>query len=191
MAVELTDDEAEIAKRAVLLVKQLTDNPDAKAHLERGLKVLQPGIRTTEEVHDAVRAPLMAQIEELKKRQDDRDTADAEATTKRANDEALGRLEGGFARLRKDKGLTAEGEEKLKQFMQDKTVPDPEIAFAAFEQMNPRPKAEQTAWRPDNWDIERDAVVDTKKLFADPEQWGDDMVGQVLLEERRKANGDS
>ena len=191
MAVELTDEEAEIAKRAVLLVKQLTDNPDAKAHLERGLKVLSPGIRTTEEVHDAVRAPLMAQIEELKKRQDDRDAAEAEAATKRANDEALGRLEGGFARLRKDKGLTAEGEEKLKQIMQDKTIPDPEVAFAYFEQMNPKPTSEQSAWRPDSWDIERDAVIDTQKLFQNPEQWGDDMVGQVLLEERRKNSGES
>lgn len=185
MATELTDDELRAARTAVGLIQELTKNPDARAHLERGLKVLKPELTTSEDVAAAIRQPLQVEIEALKKREQEREEAAAKLLKETAEADAMRRLEAGFERLRKQEGLTAEGEEKVRQIMKDRQTYDPEAAFAYFERNNPKPVAAESSWTPSHWNYQKDAVEDTKALFADPESWGDETAGQVLLEMRR------
>lgn len=191
MAVELTDEEAAAARRAIQLIQAMNNNPQARTHLERSLKEVYPTVQTSEDIAANLAKPYADRIEGLEKRIADKEAAEAKAAQDRATSEALARMESSFGRLREHKGLTAEGEEKVKQIMRDRTIPDPEAAFALFESQNPRPSQEQAGWVPDQWNYDRDAVADTKGLFENPERWADDMVGQVLLEERRRNNGDS
>lgn len=182
---EITDEELLTARRAVQIIAQLNNSPEARVDFQRSLKKLDPTIRTQEEEHAAITAPLREQIEAMQKTMEERDAAAAKERDERVEAAAMQRLTDGFGRLRAQHGLTPEGEEKLKQIMTEKVIPDPEVAFAFFEKQNPRPPAEQPGWTPDRWNYDSDAVVDTSGLFKDPDKWGDDMIGQVLMEERR------
>lgn len=184
---EISDQELAAARRAVQIIRDLSGNPDARNHLERGLKVIDPKIETTEEATAKLAAPYLARMDELQKRLDERDARETKAAEDRANDDAMARLMSGFERL-KAQGLTAEGEEAVKKLMTERTIPDPEAAFALFQQQNPKPSQEQSSWSPDFWNYEKDSVPDTKGLFANPDKWADETIGQVLMEERRKSN---
>lgn len=187
---EITDQELDTARRAVQLLASIGANPEARGLLEKSMKVLDPKIETTEDQQAKLTGPLAEQLAALQKRMDDEAEARAVSDKERTDNEALGRLEASFAKLR-EKGLTPEGEESLKKLMVERGNPDPESAFALFEKNNPKPPAEAAGWVPDQWQYDTNAVADTKALFADPERWGDDMIGQVLLEERRKGDLDS
>lgn len=185
MAVELTDEEAAAARRAVQIVAALQNSPEARPYLESGLKVLDPKFTTSADAAERITAPLKAEIEAMRAEREAEKLASETARKEREDAEILGRMEAAFSRLR-SQGLTAEGEERVKEIMRDRTIPDPEAAFALFERQNPKPIHEESSWTPDRWNYDTDAVGDTTKaLFANPEKWGDDMIGQVLLDERR------
>lgn len=188
---EITDEELLAARRAVEIIQKLNANPESRADFQRSLKKLDPTIRTQEDEANELTAPLKAQIDAMRLLLEERDTKEAAEREQRVEEAAMQRLTDGFSRLRSQHGLTPEGEEKLKQIMTEKTIPDPEVAFAFFEKQNPKPLPEQPGWTPDRWNYDTDSVVDTAGLFKDSEKWGDDMVGQVLMEERRRSGEDS
>lgn len=188
---EITDEELLAARRAVQIIAQLNNNPDARVDFQRSLKKLDPTLRTQEDEHAEITKPLREQIEAMQAAMTARDEREAKEREERVEGAAMQRLTDGFNRLRSQHGLTPEGEEKVKQIMTERTIPDPEAAFALFERQNPKPAAEQPGWTPDRWNYDSDAVVDTAGLFKDAEKWGDDMVGQVLMEERRRSGEDN
>jgi hypothetical protein len=191
MAVEFTDEEALAARRAIQLIQQLSGNPESRGHLQRSLKVLDPKIETDDDVRERNAKPYVEEIAALRAKFDEREARDAAEREERTNNEALQRLNDGFSRLRTTQGLTPEGEEKLKQIMTEKTIPDPEVAFAYFERQNPKPAAEQPGWTPDRWNYQDDLMPDNKAWITDPEKAADDAIGQILMEERRNARGDN
>src|ERR1700722_11006652 len=79
-------------------------------------------------------APVMTELEALKKQLKDRDDADA-------RDKSLGALkrsiDDGFARLRQNEGLTQAGEDAINKLMEEKGITDPEIAYSHFIRMHP------------------------------------------------------
>lgn len=181
---EITDEELAAAQRAFALLKQLGSNPDSRPHFERSLKIIDPRIETQEEAAAKIAAPYVAQMEDMKKRLDARDQADAAAAEKRQEDDAMSRLTDGFERLRKE-GLTEEGEEKVKRLMVDRNIADPEAAFAYFQRKNPPARAETSAYTPSHWNYETDAMPDTAAWFKNPDKAEDDAIGQVLMEMRQ------
>lgn len=183
---EITDEELLAARRAVQIIAALNSNPESRVDFQRSLKKLDPTVRTQEEEHAEITKPLREQIEAMQTAMKERDERETKERDERVEAAAMQRLTDGFSRLRAQHGLTAEGEEKVKQIMTERTIPDPEAAFALFERQNPKPAPEQAGWVPDRWNYDTDTVADTALLFKDPEKWGDDTIGQILMEERRK-----
>lgn len=186
---ELSDNDFAAAQRAVQILQQLSTNPESRADFERSLKKLDPKIRTREDEANELTAPLREQIEAMQKAMADREERDAKAIEDRLSNEAMAKLNEGFARLRAQ-GVQPEGEEVIKKIMVDRNIPDPEAAFALFERNNPKPSSDAASYTPDYWNYEKDSVVDNKLLFANPDKWEDETIGQVLMEERRKGGGD-
>lgn len=182
---EITDQELLTAQRLTKLVQELGTKPGAKAHFQRALKELDPTVVTDEDVAAQITKPYLEEIEALKKRFDDREEADRKASEERAEREALQSLEAKFGRLR-DAGVTDEGMEKIKALMQERTIPDPEAAFALFERNNPPAPSEQASYKPQSWNYEGDLMPDSKAWFNDPDGAEEQAIGQVLLEERRR-----
>ena len=190
MPYELSDEEHARYLQLTKVVSGLQANPESRQHLERGLKVLNPQMTTSEEAVHAIQAPLLAQIEEMRAEQKRRDDEAAAAATKSAEDAALARMNDGFARLRSQYGVTDTGEAEVRKIMQERNIYDPEAAFALFEKQNPAPRPEHSSWVPDQWNYEQDLMPDSKKWFADPDGAADQAVGQVLLEMRRNGSGE-
>lgn len=179
-------DEAELAsyQRAVTLLEQLNGNPKARTHLERAVKAQFPDIKTQEEQIEEYAAPHMAKVNEtveaLNKRLADLDARER----KQAEDAADYALLSSFQRL-KAQGYTDDGISKIAGLMTERKIADPEAAAALFDRMNPKPPPETpSAWEPQHWNIESNAVVDTKALFTDPDKWADAEVGKVLADVR-------
>lgn len=187
---ELTDEEFARYQQLTKLVSTLQSNPESRQHLERGLKVLNPQMTTSEEAVHAIQAPLLAQLEEMRADQKRRDDEAAAARQADAEAAALARLNDGFSRLRNQYGLQPEGEEAVRKLMQERNIFDPEAAFALFERQNPAPRPEHASWTPDTWNYEQDLMPDAKRWFADPDGAADQAVGQVLLEMRRNGSGE-
>jgi hypothetical protein len=185
MATELTDEEAAATKRLFDIVRAIGNNPDARKHFERSLKVLDPKISTSDDVVESVRAPLQEQIDAMRKERDEERAAAAEQAKKDAEESALARLTDSFGRLR-EQGLTDDGETKVRELMKERGIYDPEAAFALFEKQNPRPTAEQSAWVPDRWQSPVDGMPNAKEWFQDEDRAADDAIGKILAEERKR-----
>lgn len=189
---EISDEQLAALQGAQALLLKLTQNPTAMAHLERSIKVLDPNLETSEEVATRMAKPIIeplaAQLAETRTRLEAFETADND---RRAKAEAAlhdQEFREAFGRLRQA-GLTEVGEETVKKLMVERNIADPEAAFALFERQNPKPSPEQSAWEPARWNIEENAVEhNTKALFENPDRWADDMVGKVLMDERRKVD---
>lgn len=187
---ELTEEELDVARKAVALIQNLQRNPEARPHFERATKVINPTYVTAEEQVSAIQAPLRAELDEIKAALKAREESDAAAAKKTEEDAYVARVEGAFGRLRQAHGLTDEGEAAVRDLMKTRHIYDPEAAFALFEKQNPAPRPEHASWTPDSWNYERDMTPDPKAWFADPDKAADDMVGQVLLEMRRNGSGE-
>lgn len=185
---EITDQELDVARRAVQLVQQLNGNPDARTHLERAMKVIDPKLRTSEEEAALLAKPYVERIEALEAMITAREEAEKKAAEEREAAAALSRLEDGFGRLRQA-GVTDEGMEKIKALMQERTIPDPEAAFALYQRNNPPPPPENASYKPQGWDFEGDLMPDAKDWFTNTDQAEERAIGQVLLEERKRSGG--
>ena len=83
---------------------------------------------------DARLTPVLTELADLRKAAKDRDERDE-------RDKSLGALkrsiEDGFDRLRRNEGLTQQGEEAINKLMEEKGITDPEIAYSHFIRMHP------------------------------------------------------
>lgn len=185
MPVELTDEEANAARRALQLVAQLNGNPEARRYLENGLKVLNPEVTTSDDVIANIRKPLEEEIAALKKQREDDIAAKAASDKEAAEALALKRMEESFNRLRTNEGLQPEGETKVREIMQSRGIYDPEAAFALFEKQNPRPVSEQASWTPQSWSVEDHVGPSAEDWFKNPDKAQDEAIAAVLTEMRR------
>ena len=189
----IDDAQLDALVKAAQLLQSLQTNPNAVAHLERAIKVVHPQVETSEELAARQAKPLIEpmqqRIDELQARFDERVAAEEERTRAAQLAYAEKQIEATFTRLREKDGYTAEGIEKIKELMVQRSIADPDAAAALFDRMNPAPKQEQAAWEPQRWNLQDSAVEgDVKGLFADPDKWADNAVGQVLLEERQRTS---
>lgn len=181
---EIDEQELLQLQRGFALLEQLQGDPKARSHLERAVKVKYPDIKTQEEQIEEVSAPHVARVNEaveaLNKRMADLDAREQKA----AEDAADNALLSSFQRLQ-SQGYTNEGISQIARLMSDRKIADPEAAAALYDRMNPRQvEAPPSAWEPQHWNIESNAVVDTKALFTDPDKWADAEVGKVLADVR-------
>lgn len=182
--VEIDDGQLQGMQRAVALLEKLNQSPKARRHLEQAVKAEFPDIQTQDEQVEALAAPYIEKVEAVSKKLEDRLAAiDAR---ERAEQEAAAdnALIASFGRL-KSQGYTEEGLAKIATLMTERRIADPEAAAALFDRMNPKPPPETPAsWEPQSWNIDQNAVVDTKALFTDEDRWADAEVGKVLAEVR-------
>lgn len=186
---EITDQELEAAKKAIALLQTLQGNPESRAHFERSLKVVDPKYETAEDQAARLTKPYEEKLEAFEKRWAERDESEQKAKADAEAAEAEAKLNSGFDRLRKD-GVTDEGMEKITALMKERTIPDPEAAYALWQRQNPPPPAEQSAYKPQAWDLEGDLMPNSEEWFMDPDGAEDRAIGQVLLEERRRSGGE-
>lgn len=182
--VEIDDSELQGYRRAVGLLEKLNASPKARAHLERAVKAEFPDVKTQEEQIEEFAAPHLQKVTETVEALNKR-LADIDAREKKlAEDAADNALIASFGRL-KQQGYTEEGLAKIATLMTDRRIPDPEAAAALFDRMNPKPAPEApSSWEPQSWNIDQNAVVDTKALFTDEDRWADAEVGKVLADIR-------
>jgi hypothetical protein len=188
----IPDEQLDALVKAGQLLQTLQSNPHALAHLEAAVKVVNPNVETSAEVAARQARPLIEPLEQqlqaVQQKLDQRIAADDERESNRQSALAEASMSQSFRRLQDNDGYTTDGIEKIKQLMVDRNIADPDAAAALFDRMNPPAKQEQAAWEPQHWNLQDNAVEgDVKSLFADPDKWADNTVGQVLLEERRRS----
>jgi len=184
MAVEIEESELEQLQKAYGLLSELSTKPDAKRHFERALKTVVPTVETDDDREalaqelakphlDKIEA-LTGKIEEMFKRDEDRRAEDA----KRAEEADL---MGRFGRLAAQEGLTEEGLERVKKLMLERSIPDPEAAFALLKRNEPEPVVR--TWQSTRFDNDfGQKTTDLKKLFADEDRWLDEEIGNIMDE---------
>lgn len=182
--VEIEDAQLQGMQRAVALLEKLNSSPKARRHLEQAVKAEFPDVQTQDEQVAALAAPYIEQVEAKTKALDERlnklDAREKEAAEAAADNALIA----SFGRL-KQQGYTEEGLAKIAGLMTERRIADPEAAAALFDRMNPKPPAEVPgSWEPQSWNIDQNAVVDTKALFTDEDRWADVEVGKVLADIR-------
>ncbi len=182
---EVSDEQLVVMQRAVDLIQKMEANPESKPLIQKAVKVINPDFQTEEDLATRIAAPhvekidaLSAQMREFLDAQTAKETAAAEARTTAQIEEAFGRLQG--------QGYTADGLEKIKSLMVDRSIADPEAAAALFDRLHPKVDAGQPGWAPDHWRMEDAAPegVDIKELFANEDKWADNEAAKVLNEIR-------
>lgn len=184
---EISDQELAVLRESQNVLLKLNGDPKSRSHLEAGLKIHYPAVETEAEVGQRLAAPVLEgfkkeviePLTEQLKTLNDRQSADAAARAANETAEA-------FARLTKA-GYTADGIEKIKQLMVDRSIPDVDAAAALFDRQNPEPKAPiETAWTPPGWDVASvgGSGIDVKALFQDETRWADQEAASVLNEIR-------
>lgn len=181
--------EADLAtyQRGLALLKQLEGDPKSKAHFESAIKAVIPDIRTqSDEVREHVATSLEPTNAALAKIQEALDAQAAERK-EQAERSVETRLNSAFDSF-KDKGVTDAGLEGIKKLMVDRSIADPEAAYALFMQQNPAPPAEAPAWQPDGWDISSTAkeggMRDMEGLMKNEDGWADKEAAIALNEIR-------
>lgn len=181
---EVEEEELVALQRAAALLDKLNKSGKARPHLERALKQEFPDIKTQDEQIEEFAAPHLAKVEEvttkLQKKLDDIEAREQ----KQREDNADNALLASFQRLQ-SQGYTEEGLGKIASLMKERHIGDPEAAAALYDRMNPKaPEPAPSAWEPQHWNIESNAVTDTAALFKDEDKWADAEVGRVLADVR-------
>ena len=140
MAKMIEVDEEEFRKSETLrkTVAEWMKNPAARRKLLEANKAYDPKAEIPEldqpDPIEARVAPVMTEVEALKKQLRERDEKDAQ-------DKALASLtnsiEKGFQKLRSEEQLTTAGEESVRKLMEEKGITDPEIAWAYHQRLHP------------------------------------------------------
>ena len=140
MAKMIEVDEEEFRKSETLrkTVAEWMKNPTARRKLLEANRAYDPKADIPEldqpDPIEARFAPVMTEVEALKKQLKERDEKDAQ-------DKALASLtnsiEKGFQKLREQEQLTAAGEESVRKLMEEKGITDPEIAWAYHQRLHP------------------------------------------------------
>lgn len=73
----------------------------------------------------------------------------------------------------RNQGYTEEGVEAIKKLMKDRNLPDPEVAAALFDKLNPPQPSIPNGLQSNNWNFGATNDDDLKELFKDEEAWAD------------------
>lgn len=182
--VTMTQAQADQLARGYQLLAKLSTDPRTQGLIDEAVKVHHPEVTTEKERVEQQVSPLLKPVtetlERINKRFEDEDAA------KKASEEkaAEARIESSFVELAKQ-GYTAEGLEKIKALMIDRSIADPYAAAALFDKQNP-PAPDAAAYTPANWDLGAGhAPGDSlKELFANEDAWAEKQIGVVLNEMR-------
>ena len=186
---EIVIDDTQLAalQAAQKLLEQINGDPKTRPLLTKAIKAHYPNTRTEEDIAEEYAAPIREEVKQSLSKVEEMLAKIAERDAKENETRTLSQMEASFSRLRKAYGYNDEGIDKIKALMVDRSIPDPDAAAALFEKLNPAPVTTRSSWEPDSWDLKNNAVdTDIAGLFANPEKWGDEMIGKVLLEERSK-----
>lgn len=190
MAVEIDEAELKGYQEAYKLLRKLQDDPKSRPAFEKAVKTHFPQVETTEERAEALAKPYVTRIEEqlskLSETVEGRFKSEDERAAKLREETQLADMESSFGRLR-ERGYTDDGIEKIKGLMVGRKIADPEAAAALFDRQNPPPAEAAASWEPARWNLDENAVADTKALFDDPERWADREVASVLNDIRKAA----
>lgn len=171
-------------QRAVLLLDKLSKGP-TRREFEKLVKTIVPEVETTDDLAQEYARPAMEKVDALAGKLDEFLASESKRREEQEQGAATLKLTEAFNRLR-SQGLTEKGEEAVRQLMVERSIPDPEAAFALFERQNPKPPEAPAAWEPQGWNLDTNAVErDVQGLFKDPERWGDIEVANVINEIRR------
>lgn len=172
--VEIDQTDLDQYRNAVGILQKINGDPEARKHLERGLKVINPKLETEEDAAARIAAPYVAQIESTKtqlealtKRLDDERTAAATAAEEARTNSALGWLD--------TQDYTEEGKTEIKKIMVDEKIPNVEAAAALFEKRRPKPVVIAGAnYEQDGWNFRGDGEdKNTEALFKNEDAWAD------------------
>lgn len=185
--VVIEDTQLAALQAAQKLLEQINGDPKTRPLLTKAIKAHYPNTRTEEDIAEEYAAPIREEVKSSISKMEEMMNKLAEREAKENETRTLSQMESAFSRLRKTYGYNDEGIDKIKALMVDRSIPDPDAAAALFERMNPVPVVTKSSWEPQTWDLKNNAVdTDLAGLFANPEKWGDEMVGKILLEERAK-----
>lgn len=185
---DIGEEELGLMQRATSLLGRLNGNPEARRHLERSLKAVDPTIKTSDEQLDEVLAPRLEGVKALETRLTER-LAELDADkAARVEQTETQQYDAAFGRLRQRDGLTEDGEREVLKLMVERKIADPEAAFALFQRLNPAPALDSSpSYIPQKWDFQENAVEqDTQLLWDNPGKWADKMIPAVLADERRE-----
>ena len=139
-----------------------------------------------------VAAPYVARLDETNKRLDELLAEREKERAAAAEAAAQGDFNSKWSSVVKEYELTAEGEEKLLNFMKDRKNSDPEAAAALYYKQNPTPAAPisptsiaPASWAKDMGIAHAEDDASSKALIANPESWADTEAAAVLTEIRR------
>lgn len=183
---EIADADLNTLQLGMKLLSQLSGNPKSRAKLEEAVKEADPTYKTGEERARELLAPEFNAYEaRLTAIEADKKT-EAEAQKTRDDADAKTRMELAFSLLRKDEGLTDEGEDAVKRLMVERSIADPAAAFALFQKQNPVVEVASASYEPSRWSFDKDTVgIDVDGLWRDPDGWADQEAGRVLTDIRK------
>ena len=175
-----------MAHRALALVQQMDQNPEAKALLDKAIKAVRPEHQTEEELALRTAAPFIERVEAVSTQMQEFLNAQKEREERQAEERTVAQLEQDFAALAK-RGYTGEGLEKIKELMVTRKIADPTAAALLFDSLNPAPPSEAPGYVPQTWDLSAAAGKgedDLKMLFQNEDRWEQNKIGEVLNEIR-------
>lgn len=186
--VTYSKEDATTLARGLQLLQAMNGNAEARPLLEKAIQHVVPGVKTSTEQAAELLKPQMDEIAALRetlKADIEQRKADAQAA---AEQSAQTRMEEGFALLRRNDGLTTEGETAVKQLMLDRNIADPTAAFLLFQRENPAPVTPNAAaYSPQTFDYAKNtADNDVEGLWKDPDQWLEGQIGRILADERKQ-----
>ena len=176
----------EILQRSHNVLQKLNGDPATRPQLEKALKHHFPDVVTEEDMSQRLVAPQIEAFtrdvvaplaEQLKAMQEERAAQATRQTEQQLND--------AFTDISRSRGYTADGIEKIKQLMVERSIADPHAAAALFAEQNPAPAQDAPGWTPAGWNINETVTDhDLKGLFANEDAWADTMAAKALNEIR-------
>lgn len=180
----------DLAVRARALHDKLYSHKDTSRDYQASIKKVFPDAPTDMDRAAPFVEPLDGRLKELEEWRASRLQADADAVKNRRQAD----FDSSWAQTVKDHSLTAEGEEKLLNYMRDQQQGDPEAAALKYFKHNPPPPAPITpsSISPSGWardmGLRGDADdTDLKLLHSNPNAWEDKEAAAVLNDVRSQA----
>jgi hypothetical protein len=170
--VELSKEEFETLKAAYDLQNALYSK-NRKGYEKLTKEVFPEHVRTTEEELNPYFEPLKEKVEEISKWKENI-SASAKEMAEREK----------FAELKKNYGLTDDGEKEVRKMMKDRGIGDPEAAVALWEKQNPAKSAAEEAYSTNPFAVVEGEDDFAKKLSANPDRAAREMAMKTLRELR-------
>lgn len=195
--VEIPKAHFDLYQRAYGLLGKLVNNKEVGTRVKRDIMKVDETIKFPDlDVADSYAEPLKAEIELTKKELAELKKERAEEKTKAEEKETLGDIYAKIDATVKKRKLTDEGREGLIKTMKERQIADPDAAALVYLDSLPKPKAARPSGHSSNrWDMykgldgenKEQQDAETKRLLADPMQFLDDKIVEILDEDQEAA----